>query len=84
MSLQTAIADGMAASFAARLDPMTMLSQQFMAKQMELLDDEVALSRTRTLDVLSKKIETLKSEGADGRTIEVYQAMLDRLGSGRS
>ena len=81
MSLQTAIADGMAASFAARLDPMTMLSQQFMAKQMSILDDEVAKSRLATLDLLTKKIENLKSEGADGRSIEVYQAMLDRLGA---
>jgi hypothetical protein len=71
----------MAASFAARLDPMTMLSQQFMAKQMSIMDDEVIKSRITTLDLLAKKIETLKSEGGDGRTIEVYQAMLDRLGA---
>lgn len=81
MSLQTAIADGMAASFAARLDPMTMLTQQFMSKQMSILDDEVALSRSRTIDHIAKRIEDLKEAGADGRTVEVYQSMLERLGA---
>jgi len=80
-SIQSVVQEGMAAAFAARMDPNNAVTTEFIQKQMQLLEDEVIQTRIKTLETLEKKIERLKADGADGRTIEVYQSLLERLAS---
>jgi tRNA A37 methylthiotransferase MiaB len=79
--LADAISQGMAKSFAARMDPDRPAIKEFTAIQMSQFRDEAVDSRMTILEQLEKKIEVLKASMAEGRTLEVYIKMHETLGS---
>jgi thiamine biosynthesis protein ThiC len=78
--LSTALKEGLAAQWAAQSDPDRPMLKEFGSLQMSTVRDGAVDSRMVILEKLEKKIERLKAEGADGRTIQTYQAMHEQLG----
>lgn len=79
--LKTAIDEGMALSFATRMDPDRGDRKEFTAIQLSQFRDEAVDSRMQVLTKLEKKIENLIGNRADGRVIEVYLRMHEELGA---
>jgi hypothetical protein len=79
--LADAITEGMAKSFAVRMDPDRGDRKEFTAIQMSQFRDEAVDSRMLILEKLEKKIQRLIDAGADGRVIQTYQLMHEQLGA---
>lgn len=77
MSIQAAVATAMAKAIESSMDPMAPISRQFMESQMTSVGAAALQSKLDTMERLERKIEDLKERQADGRTIEVYQSMLE-------
>jgi hypothetical protein len=60
------------------MDPNAAATKEFLASQLLVLKGQAYQSKMDTMERIERKIEALKAEQADGRTIEVYQTMLEQ------
>lgn len=77
MNIQEAVGNAMSQAIVASMDPMANVTKQFMAAQLVTVEATALNAKQDTMDRLERKIEQLLEKQADGRTIEVYQAMLE-------
>jgi hypothetical protein len=77
MNIQDAVGNAMSQAIVSSMDPMAAVTKQFMTAQLVVIDAQALNAKQDTMDRLERKIQSLIERSADGRTIEVYQSMLE-------
>jgi len=77
MNIQDAVGNAMSQAIVSSMDPMAAVTKQFMAAQLVVIEASALTAKQDTMERLERKIEQLLERQADGRTIEVYQSMLE-------
>lgn len=82
-SITEAVSSAMSTAIASSMDPNAGATKQFIETQMTTLQAQALNAQLDTMDRLERKIESLKEQEADGRTIEVYQSLLEKYSGAR-